>query len=189
MGATLIGKRAVVIGAGMGGSRPRRRSATVLIRWLFWSATLCPRSPPIARGRRRRGTCMRCCSAASAPLASVCASSRISRGREPCRSGSVSCPHRAPGMQSRSPQRDLGWFSYAVSRPTIERAVRRRVESRANTTLRQRCLVQEVSALPNGGAVTGVRYENGNGVSETIAADLVVDVLRTRRPHSRSLPQ
>jgi 2-polyprenyl-6-methoxyphenol hydroxylase-like FAD-dependent oxidoreductase len=62
-----------------------------------------------------------------------------------------------------------------VSRPAIERAVRRRVESRANTTLRQRCRVQEVLASPNGGAVTGVRYENGNGASETIAADLVVD--------------
>ena len=73
------------------------------------------------------------------------------------------------------PQRDLGWFSYAVSRPTIERAVRRRVESRTNITLRQRCRVQEVLATPNGEAVTGVRYENGNGASETIAADLVVD--------------
>ena len=73
------------------------------------------------------------------------------------------------------PQRDLGWFSYAVSRPTIERAVRRRVESRANTTLRQRCRVQEMLASPNGEAVTGVRYENDNGASETIAADLVVD--------------
>jgi 2-polyprenyl-6-methoxyphenol hydroxylase-like FAD-dependent oxidoreductase len=73
------------------------------------------------------------------------------------------------------PQRDLGWFSYAVSRPTIERAVRRRVESRANTTLRQNCRVQEVLASPNGEAVTGVRYDNGNGASETIAADLVVD--------------
>jgi 2-polyprenyl-6-methoxyphenol hydroxylase-like FAD-dependent oxidoreductase len=49
------------------------------------------------------------------------------------------------------------------------------VESRANTTLRQRCRVQEVLASPNGEAVTGVRYENGNGTSETMAADLVVD--------------
>jgi hypothetical protein len=30
-------------------------------------------------------------------------------------------------------------------------------------------------ASPNGEAVTGVRYDNGNGASETIAADLVVD--------------
>jgi 2-polyprenyl-6-methoxyphenol hydroxylase-like FAD-dependent oxidoreductase len=73
------------------------------------------------------------------------------------------------------PQRDLGWFSYAVSRPTIEHAVRRRVESRANIALRQRCRVQELLASPNGEAVTGVRYQNDDGESETIATDLVVD--------------
>ena len=73
------------------------------------------------------------------------------------------------------PQRDLGWFTYAVSRPTIERTVRRRVESRANTTLRQRCRVQEVLVTPNGESVTGVRFENSKGASETVAADLVVD--------------
>ncbi|RZN33492.1 hypothetical protein CWO90_09730 [Bradyrhizobium sp. Leo121] len=49
------------------------------------------------------------------------------------------------------------------------------MESRANTTLRQRCRVHEVLATPNGEAVTGVRYEKSNGASETITADLVVD--------------
>ena len=44
-----------------------------------------------------------------------------------------------------------------------------------NTTLRQRCRVQEILATPNGEAVTGVRYENADGASEIIAADLVVD--------------
>ncbi|MGZ3312396.1 MAG: FAD-dependent oxidoreductase, partial [Xanthobacteraceae bacterium] len=73
------------------------------------------------------------------------------------------------------PQRDLGWFSYAVSRPTIERAVRRRVESRANITLRQHCRVEKLLASPSGETVSGVRYENDNGASETIATDLVVD--------------
>jgi hypothetical protein len=53
--------------------------------------------------------------------------------------------------------------------------VRRRVEGRANTMLRQRCRVQEVLAMPNGEAVTGVRYENSDGKVETIAADFVVD--------------
>jgi 2-polyprenyl-6-methoxyphenol hydroxylase-like FAD-dependent oxidoreductase len=74
------------------------------------------------------------------------------------------------------PQRDLGWFIYAASRPAIERAVRRRVESRANIELCQRCRVQEVLGSTNGGgAVTGVRSENGKGESETVTADLVVD--------------
>ena len=44
-----------------------------------------------APGHHGCGMCMRCCSAASAPSASCSqGSSRISRGREPCRSGSVS---------------------------------------------------------------------------------------------------
>src|SRR4029078_8191214 len=64
---------------------------------------------------------------------------------------------------------------YAVSRPTIEHAVRQRVESFANITLRPRCRVREISGTPNGESVTGLRYENGNGAGETIGADLVVD--------------
>jgi 2-polyprenyl-6-methoxyphenol hydroxylase-like FAD-dependent oxidoreductase len=72
------------------------------------------------------------------------------------------------------PKRDLGSSSFALSRPAIEHALRRRIESRTNISICQRCRVQEVLASPNGEAVTGVRYENGNG-AETIAADLVVD--------------
>jgi len=175
MVSTLIGKQAVVIGAGMGGLTRRGRSPTASIRWLFWSATLCPRSPRVARGRHKPGTSMRCCLAPARPqraVPRVRAGSRAGGSR--AAQGRSGCSHGAPGLRS-LPQRDLGWFSYAVSRPTIERAVRQRVESRANTTLRQRCRVQEVLASPNGEAVTGVRYENGNGASETIAADLVVD--------------
>jgi 2-polyprenyl-6-methoxyphenol hydroxylase-like FAD-dependent oxidoreductase len=41
------------------------------------------------------------------------------------------------------PQRDLGWLSYAVSRPTLEYAVGRRVENLANTTVRQGCRASE----------------------------------------------
>jgi 2-polyprenyl-6-methoxyphenol hydroxylase-like FAD-dependent oxidoreductase len=35
--------------------------------------------------------------------------------------------------------------------------------------------VEEVLASPNGAAITGVRYHNGNGARETIAADLIID--------------
>jgi len=47
------------------------------------------------------------------------------------------------------PQRDLGWCSYALSRPTIERTVRLRVEGQPNTTLRQRCLVHKQRNVMN----------------------------------------
>ena len=119
---------------------------------------------------------MRCCSAASARLSELFPGFEHDLARAGAVPLEVGLDVRIerPGYDP-FPQRDLGWCSYAVSRPTIERAVRRRVESRANTKLRQRCRVQEVLASPNGEAITGVRYENGNGASETMAADLVVD--------------
>ncbi|HUH83897.1 MAG TPA: FAD-binding protein [Stellaceae bacterium] len=71
------------------------------------------------------------------------------------------------------PQRDLGWLSFAVSRPTIEHLLRRRVKGLANITLRPQCRVQEVTA--DRGVVTGVRFENAGGGSDNLLADLVVD--------------
>jgi 2-polyprenyl-6-methoxyphenol hydroxylase-like FAD-dependent oxidoreductase len=73
------------------------------------------------------------------------------------------------------PQRDLGWSSYALSRPALEHAVRRRVESLASVVLRQGCRVRHLLATPDGAVVTGVRCENRDGASEELAADLVID--------------
>lgn len=73
------------------------------------------------------------------------------------------------------PPRDMGWRTYALSRPAIEHAVRRRVESLANVTLRQRCRVRELLATPEGATVTGMHIDNGTGSTETLDADLVVD--------------
>ena len=73
------------------------------------------------------------------------------------------------------PQRDLGWLSYAVSRPTIEYAVRRRVENMSNTTVWQGCRVRELVTNRDGSAVTGVYYDSADGTRETLPADLVVD--------------
>jgi 2-polyprenyl-6-methoxyphenol hydroxylase-like FAD-dependent oxidoreductase len=73
------------------------------------------------------------------------------------------------------PQRDLGWRTYAMSRPLIELTVRRRVEQHGNITLRQRCRAFEVVASPDGAAVVAVRYETIVESKETLNADLVVD--------------
>jgi 2-polyprenyl-6-methoxyphenol hydroxylase-like FAD-dependent oxidoreductase len=73
------------------------------------------------------------------------------------------------------PQRDLGWDAYAMSRPLIERAVRRRVEEWVSIELRQRCRVQEFVARADGAGVTGVRYTNADGRDDIARADLVID--------------
>ena len=63
------------------------------------------------------------------------------------------------------PQRDLGLINYALSRPAIEYAVRRRLRSCANVSLRDRCRVGQLLASADGTAVTGVRFEEEVGGS------------------------
>jgi 2-polyprenyl-6-methoxyphenol hydroxylase-like FAD-dependent oxidoreductase len=176
MASTRIGKQAVVIGAGMAGL-----TAAAALADRFDQVVVLERDTLPPERAYRAGT-PQARHVHALLLSGQRALGELFSGFEQdlARTGAV--PLRA-GLDVRIersgydpfPQRDLGWFSYAVSRPTIEHAVRRRVESHPNITLRQSCRVQEVLASPNGGAVTGVRYEFGNGANETIAADLVVD--------------
>ena len=176
MASTLIGKQAVVIGAGIAGL-----TAAGALSDYFDQVVVLERDTLPSEAVHRAGT-PQSRHVHALLLSGQRALSELFPGFEQdlARAGAV--PLRAgldvrverPGYDP-FPQRDLGWFGYAASRPTIERAVRRRVESRGNTTLYQRCRVQEVLATPNGDEVTGVRYENGDGKVETIAADLVVD--------------
>jgi 2-polyprenyl-6-methoxyphenol hydroxylase-like FAD-dependent oxidoreductase len=176
MASTLIGKRAVVIGAGMSGLTAAAALANRFDQIVVLERDTLPSEPTFRAGtpqaRHVHGLL----------LSGQRALSELFPGFEQdlARAGAV--PLRAgldvrverPGYDP-FPQRDLGWSGYAASRPTIERAVRRRVESHANTMLRQRCRVTEVMTSPDGTVVTGIRCENDTGTSETITADLVVD--------------
>jgi len=197
MASTLIGKQAVVIGAGMGGLTAAGALADHFDQVVVLERDTLPSEPTHRAGTpqaRHVHALLLSGQRALSELFPGFEQDLVRAGAVPLRVG-LDVRMERPGYDP-FPQRDLGWSSYAVSRPTIERAVRRRVESRANTTLRQRCRVQEVLAAPNGGAVTGVRYENGNGASETIAADLVVDAsgrgaltLALLQSIGRSLPE
>ena len=73
------------------------------------------------------------------------------------------------------PQRDFGLSVLCASRPLIELVLRRRVQAIANVALRPACRVTEIMPATAGGAVRGVRFDAGSGRSQTLAADLVVD--------------
>jgi 2-polyprenyl-6-methoxyphenol hydroxylase-like FAD-dependent oxidoreductase len=176
MASTLIGKQAVVIGAGMAGLAAAGALADHFDQVVVLERDTLPSEPTYRAGTpqaRHVHALLLSGQRALSELFPGFEQDLARVGAVPLRAG-LDVRMERPGYDP-FPQRDLGWFSYAVSRPAIEHAVRRRLESRANTTLRQRCRVQEVLASPNGAAVTGVRYENDNGASETIAADLVVD--------------
>jgi 2-polyprenyl-6-methoxyphenol hydroxylase-like FAD-dependent oxidoreductase len=176
MASTLIGKQAVVIGAGMAGLTAAGALADRFDRVVVLERDTLPSEPTYRAGtpqaRHVHGLLLSGQRALS-ELFPGFEQDLARAGAVPLRVG-LDVRVERPGYDP-FPQRDLGWFGYAASRPAIERAVRQRVEGCANITLRQRCRVQEISGSPNGEAVTGVRYENGNGASETITADLVVD--------------
>jgi 2-polyprenyl-6-methoxyphenol hydroxylase-like FAD-dependent oxidoreductase len=176
MASTLIGKQAVVIGAGMAGLTAAGALADRFDQVVVLERDALPAEPTYRAGTpqaRHVHALLLSGQRALGDLFPGFEQDLARAGAVPLRVG-LDVRIERPGYDP-FPQRDLGWCSYAVSRPTIERAVRQRVESRANTKLRQRCRVQEVLASANGEAITGVRYENGNGASETMAADLVVD--------------
>src|ERR1700754_2455512 len=176
MASTLIGKQAVVIGAGMAGL-----TAAGALAERFDQVVVLERDTLPAQPTHRAGT-PQARHVHALLLSGQRSLSELFPGFEQdlARSGAV--PLRAgfdvrverPGYDP-FPRRDLGWSGYAASRPAIERAVRRRVEGQANITVRQRCRVSEVLASPDGAVVTGVRCEDEDGTSETMAADLVVD--------------
>jgi 2-polyprenyl-6-methoxyphenol hydroxylase-like FAD-dependent oxidoreductase len=73
------------------------------------------------------------------------------------------------------PRRDLGFDTIALSRPTIERLCRRRLEEEPTVDIRSRARVVELVPSPDRPGVAGVRYEDAKGTAQELAADLVVD--------------
>jgi 2-polyprenyl-6-methoxyphenol hydroxylase-like FAD-dependent oxidoreductase len=72
------------------------------------------------------------------------------------------------------PQRDLGWWTYAASRPLLEFVTRQLTEARG-VRFMARCRARDLETSADGGAITGVRFERDGGESELMACDLVVD--------------
>jgi 2-polyprenyl-6-methoxyphenol hydroxylase-like FAD-dependent oxidoreductase len=71
------------------------------------------------------------------------------------------------------PKRDFGLSILCASRPLIELVLRRRVMAVANIALRTGCRVTEIVSFHE--AAHGVRFDTRSGQSETLEADLVVD--------------
>jgi 2-polyprenyl-6-methoxyphenol hydroxylase-like FAD-dependent oxidoreductase len=176
MASIQIGKRAVVIGAGMAGL-----TAAGALADHFDEVVVLERDALPAEALHRAGT-PQGRHAHGLLLSGQRALSELFPGFEQdlARAGGVRLRVGLDVIVERPgydpfPRRDLGWFGYSASRPAIEHTVRRRVEGLANIRLCQRCRVREVLGLADGAAVTGVRYENDSGESEIIGADLVID--------------
>ena len=73
------------------------------------------------------------------------------------------------------PRIKLSWPTYSMSRPLIERTLRRQVERIGNITVRRGCRVLGIVSDAHGLAATGIRYETPGGNRKTLESDLIVD--------------
>ena len=171
----LVGKQAVVVGAGMGGLRPRARSPITSSAWSCWSATPCRETPPTGRGpagpTRPRPAGRR-------PARTRRSVSRLRAG--PGRGGRGAAPgwarhsHRAPGLRSLSPgANSAGSLLHVAATGRADRATRRGATCQHPAA--PALPGPDVVATSDRAAVTAVRCENADGGRETLPADLVVD--------------
>ena len=171
----MIGRRAIVVGAGMAGlaaasaAAPYFDDVLVLERDSLPSDTS-PRSGT-PQARHVHGLLCGGQQALAALLPGFEQKLRAA-GAVPLRVGLDTLSERA-GYDP-FPQRDLGWLSYYLSRSLLELVVRQEVEKLANVTIRSRYRVTAIQATLTG-EVVGVVCDDPVGRKEMLPADLIID--------------
>ena len=171
----MIGKQAVVIGAGMGGLTAAQALAAHFERVVVLEADVL-RDVVDDRAGVPQGKHVHLLLAgglrALAELFPGFEHDLARAGAVPIRIG-LDIRSETPALNP-FPQRDLGIRAYAMSRPLVELTARRRVQGNRAIDIRQQCRAQEL-ITSDAGAVTGVRYEHADGKVDTASADFVVD--------------
>ena len=173
---SLIGKQAVVVGAGMAGLTAARSLANFFERIIVLENDPLPKEP-----RDRPGTPQ--CRHIHVLLAGgLKALSQLFPDFEENLSQAGAVPVRMgydyrverPGYDP-FPKRDLGILIYSMTRPLLEFSVRKRLGEYSNIEVRERWLAQEFIPTPDHAAIAVVRCQNSDGTTETLPADLVID--------------
>ena len=171
-----IGRRAIVIGAGVSGLSAANALADhfeeviVLERdELPYGATPRPGAPQGKQAHGLLGGAMK----ALEELFPGFARDLVQAGAVPVNHG-FEILLEFPGMDP-FPRREWSWLTYSLSRPLIELTMRRRVEQQGNIMLRGGCRALEIVGTRDGSDVTGLCCETEDGSPEIISADIVVD--------------
>jgi 2-polyprenyl-6-methoxyphenol hydroxylase-like FAD-dependent oxidoreductase len=171
-----LGKRAIVVGAGLGGL-----SAARILSDYFGEVMILDRDdlpgdasprPGVPQGKHPHfllGGGVR----ALQNLFPGFSTELMRAGAEPVDPG-ADILYEVPG-QKVFPRTKLGWSTYSLTRPLIERIVRRQVERLGNIKVRGGCRVLNIANESNVYDASGIQYEMIDGRRETITSDLVVD--------------
>jgi 2-polyprenyl-6-methoxyphenol hydroxylase-like FAD-dependent oxidoreductase len=171
-----IGKRAIVIGAGISGLAAAQALANhfedviVLERDVLTSSAI-PR-PGVPQGKQAHGLLGGAIKALEELFPGI-DRDLVKAGAVPANPG-FEILFEYPGLDP-FPRREWNWIIYSLTRPLIELTMRRRLEQRSNVTMRDGCRAVEILGTPDGSIITGVQYEIAEGKLETALADLVID--------------
>ena len=169
-------RRAVVVGAGIGGLTAARALAGHVEQVIVLERDDLPRAPlpraGVPQGRHVHGLL----------AGGLDALEQLFPGFGASLAAAGAVPIRV-GLDSRLeqvgydpfPQRDLGRLNYSMSRPLLEHVVREFVRRDRRIELRDGSPVREIFASADRAGVSGVRIEKRGGSPETMPADLVVD--------------
>jgi flavin-dependent dehydrogenase len=173
---SVLGRRAVVVGAGLGGLSAARVLADYFDEVIILDRDDLPDEanprPGVPQGKHPHGLL----GAGLKVLENLFpgfGNELMLAGAEPMEPG-FDMLYEIPG-QDVWPRIKLGWPTYAMSRPLIERTLRQQVERIANLKVRRGCRVLSIVSEPHALAARGVRYEGPDGNRKTLESDVVVD--------------
>src|SRR5262249_38665655 len=155
---TLLGRQAVVVGAGIGGLTAARALADYFERVVILESDRLPVDPLVRAGTPQGRHVHALLAGGQRALEDLFRGfERVlaAAGAVPIRTG-LDLRAERPGFDP-FPQRDLGWDNYAMSRALVEHTVRRQVENCPSIQLRQQCRVEALVTGADGAEVTGVR--------------------------------
>jgi 2-polyprenyl-6-methoxyphenol hydroxylase-like FAD-dependent oxidoreductase len=172
---TVIGKRAVVVGAGMGGLSAARALAPYFEHVVVIERDTLPLQPSTRPGTPQARHVHALLAGGQRALSELFPKFEANLqggGAVPLRVG-LDIRMERPGYDP-FPQRDLGFDSYGLSRAFVE-FVARACLTDSNVEIRQRCRVEKPIADAAHGTVTGVQYVDADGTRVELGAELVVE--------------
>lgn len=174
--ANLLGRHAVVVGAGIGGLTAAKALSSYFGNVTVLERDALPAAPIVRTGTpqaRQIHVLLRGGLDALLEFFPELEAELELAGAVRVRVGSQSLLE-IPGFDP-FPRRDLGFDYLCLTRPLLEFVARRLVEPQGNISLRPRCRATRFLGSPDRSRVIGVRYDDGAGRGIEIAADFIVD--------------